>query len=301
VSQPAVTIRPAGPADFEGIIAIAIATGQDEDWEAAFPGYLRHLLGHGTLLVAERAPRGLVGYGGAVQIGPSAKPVSMLTDLFVHPAAHGAGIGRALLGQLWDGRPRRMTFSSLHSHALPLYTSAGLDAWWPLLYMRGDVRRLAMPPGWAIEAAGPDRVGALELAWTGADRSACHRFWATGPRGAGVVARLSGRPAAAGSVGGAGAEYGICHLAVDPAMPPGGEARAGGEAGSGGLAADAVIAVLAGLDAPGGLARACLPAPHPAVRRLLAAGWRVGGFDLHMASEPGLLDPRRIVPSPGLA
>jgi hypothetical protein len=34
---------------------------------------------------------------------------------------------------------------------------------------------------------------------------------------------------------------------------------------------------------------------------LLAAGWRVDEFDLFMASEPGLLDPRRAVPSPGQA
>jgi hypothetical protein len=45
----------------------------------------------------------------------------------------------------------------------------------------------------------------------------------------------------------------------------------------------------------------CLPAPHPAVRALLAAGWQFDEFDLFMASEPGLLDPRRAVPSPGQA
>jgi hypothetical protein len=50
-----------------------------------------------------------------------------------------------------------------------------------------------------------------------------------------------------------------------------------------------------------GTARVCLPGPHPAVRALLAAGWRVEEFDLFMATEPGLLDPRRAVPSPALA
>ena len=44
----------------------------------------------------------------------------------------------------------------------------------------------------------------------------------------------------------------------------------------------------------------CLPGPHPAVRPLLAAGWRVAEFDLYMATEPGLLDPGRVVPSPAL-
>ena len=50
-----------------------------------------------------------------------------------------------------------------------------------------------------------------------------------------------------------------------------------------------------------GQAVVCLPGPHPAVRPLLAAGWRVAEFDLYMATEPGLLDPSRAVPSPALA
>jgi hypothetical protein len=38
-----------------------------------------------------------------------------------------------------------------------------------------------------------------------------------------------------------------------------------------------------------------------AVRALLAAGWRVEESDLFTATGPGLLDPRRVVPSPALA
>ena len=38
-----------------------------------------------------------------------------------------------------------MTFSSLHAHALPLYTRFGVDAWWPLLYLAGDGGRGAGP------------------------------------------------------------------------------------------------------------------------------------------------------------
>lgn len=88
---------------------------------------------------------------------------------------------------------------------------------------------------------------------------------------------------AAGTVAARTGEYGVTHLAVAPA----------------GDAAAAVLAVLASL--AGGTARVCLPGPHPAVRALLAAGWRVAEFDLLMATEPGLLDPRRAVPSPALA
>ncbi len=66
-------------------------------------------------------------------------------------------------------------------------------------------------------------------------------------------------------------------------------------------AAGAVLALLASLDPPEGRAQVFLPAPHPAVRPLLQAGWRVTDKDLYMASEPGLLDPRRAVPSPSAA
>jgi hypothetical protein len=64
-------------------------------------------------------------------------------------------------------------------------------------------------------------------------------------------------------------------------------------------AGDAVLAVMAALDAPDGRARVCLPAPHPGVRLLFAAGWRQEDSDLFMASDPGLLSPRRGVPNPG--
>jgi hypothetical protein len=62
--------------------------------------------------------------------------------------------------------------------------------------------------------------------------------------------------------------------------------------------ADVVCAALAGTSGTG---TAYLPGPHPAVRHLLAAGWRVETFDLFMSTAPGLLDPRRAVPSPSLA
>jgi len=264
-----------------------MATGQDEDWDQVYPAYIGHLMAHGTVLVAER-DGAVTGFGATLRIGSGGQAVSMLTDLFVHPAAHGTGTGRAILGTLWTGEPRRMTFSSLHAHALPLYTSFGVDAWWPLLHLRGDVRRLRRPAGWSVSAAEADQVGLLERDWTGIDRTAEHRFWAGWPNGAAVIANLDGEPAAAGTVGGVGPEYGISHLAV--------------QAGSGDEAArDAILAVLSGLEPADGQARVCLPAPHPATRPLLSAGWRVEEFDLHMASDLGLIDPRKSAPSPALA
>ena len=282
-----VTVRPARASDLGPITAIAQATGQDEDWEVVYPAYIGHLLEHGTLLVAQR-DGAVTGFGATRRIGSGSGAIAMLTDLFVHPEEHGSGTGRAILARLWDGEPRKMTFASLHAHALPLYTSFGVDAWWPLLYLRGDARGLRMPAGWSVSAAGPDLVSGLERDWTGTDRTAEHRMWARWPAGTGLVASLDGVAAAAGTAGEAGPEYGISHLAVRSGV-------------SEDTARDAVLAVLASLEPPGGQARACLPAPHPATRPLLAAGWRVEEFDLHMASHFGLIDPRRMVPSPALA
>lgn len=281
------TIRAAEPTDLRAIIAIAKATGQDEDWAEVFPGYIRHLMARGSLLVADRAGA-VTGYGGTLRVGTGPRAISMLTDLFVDPAAHGSGAGRALLGALWSGTGPRMTFSSQHANALPLYTSFGVDAWWPLLYLRGDVRRLDTPSGWSVDAVAPESAAALERMWTGADRTADHQFWAGWPDGATVIASMNGQPAAAGTTGGAGPEFGICHLAADPAVSPD-------------AAADGVVAVLSWLRPADGRARVCLPAPHRATRALLRSGWRVEDFDLYMASEPGLTDPYRLAPSPALA
>jgi GNAT superfamily N-acetyltransferase len=280
-----IEVREAGLDDLPPIAAVALATGQDEEWGGTDPAYMTHLLAHGKVVVGVSGGS-VVGFGATRQLGAGA--ISMLCDLFVDPRMHGGGCGRAMLAELWQGPGRRMTFSSLHAHALPLYTGFGLDAWWPLLYLRGRTDALPATAGWRTEAAAPDEVAALELAWTGVDRSDDHLAWARRPGGASVLAWRGGQVMAAGTVGGAGGEYGLTHLAL---APPAEDADS----------AAAVLAALTALPAESGLARVCLPGPHPAVRPLLAAGWRVEEFDLFMATEPSLLDPRRAVPSPALA
>jgi hypothetical protein len=57
---------------------------------------------------------------------------------------------------------------------------------WPLLYLRGRVDAVEPPDGWRAEPATPAEVAALELAWTGVDRSEDHLAWARRPGGAGL-------------------------------------------------------------------------------------------------------------------
>lgn len=280
-------VRTATGDDVRAIGAVALATGQDEEWGGTDPAYVRHLMAHGRVVVAE--DDGVVtGFGATRRIDASDGPISMLCDLFVEPRSHGLGAGRAMLAELWRDAPRRMTFSSLHANALPLYTRFGLDAWWPLLYLSGDVRALRAATGWAAEPSAPGEVAGLEARWTGVDRSADHLAWAARPGGQPVVARHDGEAMATGTVAGAGADCGLVHLVVAPG------------AGAHDVA-DAVLTVLASLEPAGGRARVHLPAPHPATRALLAAGWRNEEFDLFMATATDLLDPCRAVPSPALA
>jgi GNAT superfamily N-acetyltransferase len=280
-------IRAANAADVPAIGQVAMATGQDEEWSGSDPAYVAWLLANGRLLVAVR-DGALAGFGATRRIGAGPGAVSMLCDLFVHPDAHGLGIGQAVLAELWRDEPRRMTFSSLHPHALPLYTRFGVDAWWPLLYLAGPVAALRAPDGWSVSVSGPAEVAAAELGWTGVDRAADHRAWAARPHGFLASVLRDGALVAAGTAAGDGDEFGIVHLAIAPGVTDD-------------SARDAVLTLLASLDAPDGRAMVCLPAPHPAVRPLLGAGWRVRDKDLYMASEPDLLDARRAVPSPSAA
>jgi len=282
-----VTVRDATHEDLARIAEITVATGQDEEWAGSNPDYVRHLMRHGQVVVAEGAGE-VAGFGAVLVIGTGPSAISMLCDLFVDPSMHGRGWGRAMLAELWRDQPRRMTFSSLHANAVPLYTSFGLDAWWPLLYLYGGAGSVAMPDGWSVEQVTPDEAGQAEQAWTGTDRTEDHRAWSRRPNGVSATASYAGELMAVGTFGGQVQDFGITHLAISPA--------ADDEA-----AASAVLAAIAGVVPPGDLARVTLPAPHPAVRSLLPAGWRFDEFDLFMATDPSLLDPRRAVPSPGQA
>jgi GNAT superfamily N-acetyltransferase len=283
-----VRVRPAAESDFAAIGAVVIATGQHDDWGGSNPAYLRHLLCHGRVVVAELAGK-VAAFGAVRQIGTGDDAVSMLCDLFVDPAAQGAGCGRAMLTDVWAQARRKMTFSSLHANAMPLYTSFGLDAWWPLLYMHGGTARLPVIDHWTVEPVTAGAVAGYELTWTGDDRLADHEAWAARPGGQSVLVSRDAEVIAAGTVVDSGPDRGVVHLAISPAADDG-------------AVAAAVLQTLAHLEGPeSGVARVCLPAPHPAVRALLAAGWRFDEFDLFMATEPGLLNARRAVPSPALA
>jgi GNAT superfamily N-acetyltransferase len=276
-------VRPADPDDRPAIAAILASNDEPVDWPG-IPGwpYLDHLIEHGRTVVAEWGGV-IAGFAAAIDVGGS----SHVSDLFVEPARHGGGLGRALLTRLRDGADDRpwTTFSSADPRALSLYVQAGMRPWWPNLYLvrladagpvHGDL------PGRRVA---PLDAHAAELTLTGIDRSSEYRHWERLPGATGVIVDdPSGRPIAAG-VGTAmrradGAW--LKHLAID------------GAAGDG-IAAAAVLAALAAL--PGGHHLGLsIPGPHPAVPTLLAAGYRIFDRDTYCATDPALIDPTRAVP-----
>jgi len=175
-----------------------------------------------------------------------------------------------------------MTFSSLHAHALPLYTRFGLDAWWPLLYLAGDVHTVPGPDGWTVAAAS---VAEVEAGGAGLDRGGPVR---RSPGLGGPAARQPVRafPARGTGRGGHGrrARGGVRagHLAIAPGVP----------------AADAVLPWLATLRAPDGRARVCLPGRTPRYARC-CAGWRHQDSDLFHGVRSAAARPAAAVPNPG--
>jgi GNAT superfamily N-acetyltransferase len=269
-------IRSATAADDPAVAAIARANGRPGTGSGADPAHTGHLRRHGTLLVAEH-DGAVAGFGATLGVGGA----SLLTDLFVAPARRGGGIGGALLGALWpagEDAPRRYTFASQDPRALALYLRAGLTPWWPLLYLRG--RPAALPgSSLGVTRCPPHEAARAETRLTGIDRAADLASAA----GIGLVVTRDGRPVAAGAATDGTATGGthLVHLACpNPAV-----------------AADALGAVLHALG--DGEVALCLPGPHPALPGLLAAGYRIVGFDVHLSTRPGLL-PTSWVYSPGL-
>lgn len=263
-------VRPAADGDVAAIAAIAAANG-DQD-AGGDPRYVAHLRTHGDFWVADDA--GVVaGYCATRRVGAA----TMLCDLFVAPDRQGRGVGRRLLDHAFAEPGARFTFASRDPRTLPLYIRYGMAPRWPLLYLTGPpvpighgAHARAVPAGEAVDAA--RRLGA-------ADRETDVAFLAGGPGGHGIVIREGGDDGPVVAAG-AAAPGVLAHLTVAARADP----------------AAAVPAATSVFSDPPAL---CLPGAHPAVPRLLAAGWRITAFDHHMSSSPGLV-PETGVLSPSL-
>jgi GNAT superfamily N-acetyltransferase len=292
------SIRPATLADVPAIARVASAC--DEPIETpGVPGspYAEHLLARGRVFVAE-GEGVVVGFSAVIDVGPA----THVSDLYVHPAARDRGVGKALLHEALVGAASPTMFASLDPRAVPLAVRAGLRALWPDVYLEG--RAAGLPASdLRAEPVSIEDAAAAEIALTGLDRLADHRYWGT-RRGAvpflvvgdgttvgvGVAVNRRGR-----------AGRWLSHLAI------------GRDADAAAVALAAVRATATGEPAgppvpADGRARhpgeprtsVCVPGPHPALGPLLDAGFRVMDRETFLAVDPAIVDPERLLPDPNL-
>lgn len=279
-------VRPARAGDIPALAAILAANGEPMDWpdlpQLGWP-YLEHLVARARTSVAT-VDGDIVGFGGSVPVGRD--DVRFLTDLFVDPARQSRGAGRALLTSILDGAAGRMTFSSTDDRALGLYVRSGMRPWWPLLYVEIPAGALGdAEAGIETSRADVDGTARWSRAWTGVDRSIDFGHYASLPEAAGFVIHDAGEVAA---VGWARRERKrsdgrwLDHASIAPDADP----------------VRAALAVLRAAAAGERLVTA-VPGPHPVLASLLEGGARIAGRDQFCATDPGLLDPVRVLPNPG--
>ena len=277
------SIRPSSVDDLRAIRAILAAHGNDGPAVVAdiVGPYLTHLIGRGRTRVATLDDQ-VVGFGAAIDAGRTVH----LADLFVHPGRLGQGIGRPLLDAVLDGTIRRTTFASEDPRALPLYVRAGMQPMWVSLYVQGPSADLpSTSAALRTESATSDRLAGLERDWTGFDRAHDHGFWRTMPDGDAFLVRDGDAVAAFGyaRVRQAAPIRVLDRLVIHPDADP----------------VATTIAALARAGR-GGPVHCCLFGPHPVLRPLLDAGFRVVDRDVFLASDPAIVDPVRLVPNSGM-
>ena len=207
-----------------------------------------------------------------------------LADLFVQPAHLGQGLGRELLRALYGDRQPRTTFASDDPRALPLYVRAGMAARWVSLYLRGgpNVARRAAADSRAraleVVDGDPGEQTALELAWTGADRTRDHLLWTAWPGADPFVVRDADGPVAVGY--GRDRQTGPTARAVDRLV-----VRPGAEP------VGPVLVALARCLRRGETLDVTVPGPHPALPVLLELGVRIDDRDIYCAGPTDPLDP----------
>lgn len=242
--------------------------------------YVRHFVETHRALVTE-LDGAVVAYGAVVDTGR----VRMLADLFVDPDRLGQGIGRQLLDELFEDAPARATFASNDPRALPLYVRAGMTPLWSGLYVEGDAGALPLDPTITTWHATPAELSLLEEAWTGAVRPLDHDYWARLPAGDTFIVEDVEGPVAFGY--GRAKQDSAAREVERFLVRPG---------------ADPLPPTITGLGrvGRGGRVQALLLGPNPILPILLEAGFRIVERDQFLCSDPGLVDPERLLPDPGM-
>lgn len=271
-------IRPAGDDDLAGIARVRLAIDRDaHDDSGADPGYCRHLIADGHLLVGVDHGR-VRGFAGAIDIGDA----RLLADLFIEPDSQGSGLGRSLLTAVMDGSTERFTFSSSDPRAMPIYARARMLPRWPLLYVDGPPARLVKPADLVAETIAQPVAVDFEQRMVGPQRSAQYRYWAGRAGSTTIGVRRNGELVGVGVVLVRRPMMRIEHVAVaDPHD----------------------VGVFCALAHSGhGVERvvAYVPGPWALTSLLMDSGFRIADVDTYMSTSPSLVDERLMIVHPGL-
>lgn len=269
-------VRRATTSDLDAVLDLADMVDPPSHGMDVDRDYYASIIEHGRLVVAE-ASEIVVGYCGVIPVATALH----VSDLFLHPDAHGRGIGRDLLAAVWhpDVDAPRQTFSSRHPAALPLYIRAGMQPRWPLLYLEGDAG--ALPRGhFTTRDVTSQEAADVEESWLGWNRLDQYRYWSS-RSGARTFAVLDAEtPVAVGCLARSRMRFTLLHLSVvDPSVQ-----------------VEALSAV--GTVTTGDVLVAA-PGPSAATPALVNAGWRIVDQDIYCSSDAGLTDATRLLPHPG--
>jgi hypothetical protein len=168
---------------------------------------------------------------------------------------------------------------------MALYVRSGMRPWWPMLYLSVDTARLpALVGPLEVEQADVAATASWVERWTGRDRDAAFRYFASLPAATGFLVREGSEVAAVAwsRRERTGSGRWLEHVSIAPG-------------------ADAIGATVAAFRAGGdGIVGGIVPGPHPALPSLLEAGARILDWDTFCATDPGLVDPEKILPNAGL-
>jgi len=298
MSEPEMRIRPACADDVPAMYRLAGAHDVHlEGPEGIGQPYIDRLFSDGTVLVAERGGA-VVGFAAAVWLRPasgSAVPGrSHVSDLFVEPSAQGSGVGGPLFRALLEAHAdeRWSVSSSGDPRAQALYARGGMAPAWPLYYLQRprDASDRALPPspGAVVRRISVPELVAAFAELSGLDRTLDIRAWSARRGGTPIAVEIDGHLALAGCV-----RDGVTNQVrwVDAALiAPG---------------VDPVVTLTAALGSEfvfraGGSVGLCLGGPHPALKPLLDAGFRIVERDTWCESPIGLVDPTQTVPDPSV-
>lgn len=288
------TIRRAGTEDFAGIYDVwydnEVGDDPNPPPRTMLPDYA-HILATGELYVAEQDGQ-IAGFAGTVTRGT----VTFLTDLFVRPRRHSAGLGGRLLRRAFAAHAERIrcTVSSNDLRAQSLYIRAGMRPQWPEYLLRADAPPGAAPFGGDLAIVEGQAGDPALVQWDadigGRERPQDHAYWVEQEGGVPLWFRREGR-----TLG-----YGYARLRAGTLWSPG-AARIGPVGAH--TPENAAACVCAAMRWAAGRARVLridIPGPHPALAALLAMGFQITYVETFVSTaRTPFFDPTRYAGSGG--